>query len=245
MRELALRYLTSGRIQVSDVWIMGYGGIGKALHELFNNNGFEVKIFSSKTHSDLDYSQVIDLTSEKQVCKLFEGVDSLPDIIINTCGVLHSKSKQPEKSIAQFNHDWFLKSIDINVLTNVWLLKEVTKKLTRKMDLVYCAFSARVSSISDNRLGGWYSYRMTKSMLNMLVKNTSLEWNLKAPKAKIFSYHPGTVDTPLSLPFQKRLNPEQLFSTETAADYFYKVLQTLKKEHHGEIMDWQGKIICP
>jgi NAD(P)-dependent dehydrogenase (short-subunit alcohol dehydrogenase family) len=224
---------------------MGYGGIAKAIAPLLKSKGFDVQIFSSKEHDALENCNQVDLTNEEEVQYLLNQVECLPDFIINTCGVLHADKQLPEKGISQLNHTWLLHSIDLNVLTHLWLLKGITKKLTPKSKLVYCAFSARVSSISDNRLGGWYSYRMSKSMLNMLIQNVSLEWRLKAPKTNIFAYHPGTVETPLSLPFKSRVKPESLFSPKLAAEHFYTVLSQIKQCHNGLILDWQGKIISP
>ena len=100
-----------------------------------------------------------------------------------------------------------------------------------------------MSSISDNRLGGWHSYRMSKCMLNMLIKNISIEWYLKSPQSIIFGYHPGTVDTLLSKPFQSRLKAGQLFSATDAASYFFDCMNTRSPEHSGKVYDWQQKEI--
>lgn len=106
-------------------------------------------------------------------------------------------------------------------------------------------FSARVGSISDNKLGGWHSYRMTKAMLNMLIRNIAIECRFKSPGSIIFGYHPGTVNTSLSKPFQSSLNGKSLFSAEQAANYFLNTIEKIKKEDSGFLFGWQYKQIKP
>lgn len=105
------------------------------------------------------------------------------------------------------------------------------------------SFSARVSSIGDNHVGGWYSYRMSKSMLNMFIKTLSIEWQRRFPHATVFGYHPGTVDTELSRPFHANVPAHKLFTPDKAADYCLSVLEQTSTSQTGQLFDWQGKKI--
>ena len=105
--------------------------------------------------------------------------------------------------------------------------------------------SARVGSISDNKLGGWYAYRSSKAALNMMIKNLSIEVGRRNKKAILVGLHPGTVDSNLSKPFQNNVPAEKLFSHETSVDHLLKVLFNLKLENTGKIYAWDGSEIEP
>ena len=103
--------------------------------------------------------------------------------------------------------------------------------------------SARVGSIGDNGLGGWYSYRGSKAALNMMLRCAALETRRVNPAAKILAYHPGTVDTPLSEPFQTNVAPEKLFSPVRAAEALDTVLSSLEADGELSYLDWRGETI--
>ena len=105
--------------------------------------------------------------------------------------------------------------------------------------------SARVGSISDNKLGGWYAYRSSKAALNMMIKNLSIEVGRRNKKAILVGLHPGTVDSNLSKPFQNNVPAEKLFSPETSVVHLLKVLFNLKLENTGKIYAWDGSEIEP
>lgn len=157
--------------------------------------------------------------------------------------MLHSNEQKPEKSLDQFNLEAMTNSLMINTMPAAYIAQGLTTHMPRNHPLKMITFSARVSSISDNKLGGWYSYRMSKCALNMLVKNITIEWNRSHPKAHIFGYHPGTVDSALSKPYQSNVKPEKLFSSDIAADHFIEVLSKLTEKQEGLLLDWQGKVI--
>lgn len=224
---------------MNDVWIIGLGGIGCAIKNVLEQQNIKVTGFSRKISPHLD------IRSEASVTQLIENTSELPDTIIITPGLLHDETHQPEKSITHLEKDWLFQNININVLPTLFFTKALTKRLKRTDKITIASFSARVSSISDNRLGGWHSYRMSKCMLNMLIKNVSIEWTFKSPNSIIFGYHPGTVNTPLSKPFQKQLKKDQLFSASKAANYFLDCLNTRTCEHSGKIYDWRKDEIVP
>ncbi len=221
------------------IWLVGLGGIGHAVKEALDKKALKLSCFSRQGDTPFD------IISEAAITELVDNAPSLPDALIITAGTLHDDHHGPEKTITALQSDWLHHSIDINVLPSLFFAKALTKRLNRHHAITMASFSARVSSISDNRLGGWHSYRMSKCMLNMLIKNIAIEWQLKTPRSIIFGYHPGTVDTPLSKPFQQRVAKEKLFSSERAAQYFLECLNTRQTEHSGKLYDWQMKEIMP
>ena len=223
-----------------NTWIVGLGGLGRSIKQQLEAQGHELSCFSKNSYKD-----AVDINSDISVNNYINQVASLPDNLIITCGMLYNDIHMPEKSLKNLNKVWLLESIEANVLPALYFLKAINTKLTRTQNIKCAIFSARVSSISDNRLGGWYSYRMSKCMLNMLIKNTAIEWQVKAPNATVFGYHPGTVDSHLSKPFQKNLTPAQLFTSSQAAEYFISCLQTRNPSHSGKLYDWQQLEITP
>lgn len=226
--------------------ILGGGGIGEALASLLHERGNEVLVISRsavKKFIGVKY-HCIDLTKPEAVGELKDCLTQFqPTHIINTIGVLHDSNHQPEKSITRLGVDWLNESINVNVMPTVYLVQALQSILNRRYCLKLLVLSARVSSISDNRLGGWYSYRMSKACLNMLIKNISIEWHRQYPKSMIVGYHPGTVDTSLSKPFQSNVPKEKLFSPQTASEYLLEVFAKLDLTDSGKLYDWQGQLI--
>ncbi len=101
--------------------------------------------------------------------------------------------------------------------------------------------SARVGSISDNHLGGWYSYRISKAALNMFTKTLSIE--MKKHQCCVISLHPGTTDTDLSKPFQKNVKPIKLFSTSYSVEQMLNVISTLDMSKSGKFYGYDGSEI--
>jgi len=218
--------------------IFGYGGIGSALVEKLLERGEDVLVVSQNVKPPSHKITTISFDN------LYDALqDKLPDYIINTIGILHDSEHQPEKNINQLNLKWLEESIVVNVMPTASIAQSLAKVMKPDTALKMMSISARVSSITDNRLGGWYSYRMSKAALNMLIKNIAIEWARQYPKAAIFGYHPGTVDTPLSQPFQSNVPKEQLFSPQKAANYLLEIFQRLTVEDSGNLFDWEGKKI--
>lgn len=221
---------------MTDVLVVGYGGLGKAIADCYATIGLEPTVLSRQEIHD--YPTIV-----------WQGLDdwlqkNKPRLIINTIGCLHDSKHMPEKSILQLDQEWLQTSMLVNVWPSVKLLQAISPLLKASWHLRMVCLSARVSSISDNHLGGWYSYRMSKCALNMLIKNAAIEWARQSPASWIIGYHPGTVDTDLSKPFQTRVPDHQLFSTQQAADYLYEVIEARTVADNGLLFDWQGKLIA-
>ena len=110
---------------------------------------------------------------------------------------------------------------------------------------VFAALSARVGSIGDNKLGGWYGYRAAKAALSQLIRTLAIEERRRNDRSIVVGLHPGTVDTALSKPFQANVRPDQLFAPGRAAVQLLDVIDGLKAPDSGKVFDWEGKEVAP
>ena len=125
----------------------------------------------------------------------------------------------------------------------LWM-KHLTNYLSKlKNTCVITCLSARVASINENELGGWYCYRASKAALNMMFKTTAIEFKRRAKTTKLVLFHPGTTDTPLSKPFQKNVPKGKLFSPEFVASKLSEVIETRHIDGNVDYIDWQDKSI--
>jgi len=128
----------------------------------------------------------------------------------------------------------------INTIGPALVAKHFLPLLSKDRKAVFAALSARVGSISDNRLGGWHAYRASKAALNMMIRTLSIELARQKPKALCVGLHPGTVDTDLSKPFQARVAKDKLFSPAHSARCLLTVLDGLGPEENGGVFAWDG-----
>lgn len=163
-------------------------------------------------------------------------------------GILHGKNIQPEKNLKALDPASMMEVFRINcVIPSLWvraLLPVLKGKTKGQQQCVLTAFSARVGSIADNHKGGWHSYRTSKAALNMMLKTAAVEYARVAPMVKLLSFHPGTVDTPLSEPFQKYVEAEALFTPEFVANRLIEITDSLSADGALSYLDWQGKAIA-
>ncbi|BDX08170.1 SDR family NAD(P)-dependent oxidoreductase [Planctobacterium marinum] len=166
------------------------------------------------------------------------------DLVISTIGVLHDEANSitPEKKLEDIGENALSEYFRINsILPALWLKGLVTKINPEHSNIVF--FSARVGSISDNGLGGWYGYRASKSALNMLLKTAQIEYQRRAKGCNFIAYHPGTVDTRLSEPFQRNVKPEKLFTPEFTVERLFAILSSPPDSPPPWYLDWQNKPI--
>lgn len=158
-------------------------------------------------------------------------------------GFLHDQHCTPERRFSALDPDCFQRSMRINVLGPLMLLQELMPLLPVRERSRILLMSARVGSIADNRLGGWISYRSAKAALNQAIKTLSIELQRTHPECVLTLFHPGTVDTALSAPFQRNVPADKLFSKERAAQQLNDVLHARNTPRAHLFVDWAGQSI--
>lgn len=223
------------------------GGIGSAFLNAFQQDD-NIETIYAFSRSALDKTDpktkpaALDYSREDSVAK---AVRELPadvtfDLIVIAAGLLHDQTLQPEKSLKGIDLDNFTKVFAANTFGPALVAKYFLPRLKKDSRAVFAALSARVGSIADNRIGGWYAYRSSKAALNMIIKCASIEMGRRYKKSVIIGLHPGTVDTALSEPFQGHVKPEKLFTPEYAADCLIKVINKAGHEDSGKVFAWDG-----
>ena len=235
-----------------NIVIIGSSGtIGSSLVNIYKKN-LEDNIFAfSRGYNFMhasnvvqDHINILDEESiENTVAKYFK--ENSIDILIVATGLLHNDALFPEKSIRDISLEKFQKLFSINTIAPALIFKHFINSISREKRTILAAFSARVGSISDNKIGGWHSYRASKSALNMIIKNFSIEIGRKYKKSIIVGLHPGTVDSKLSKPFQKNVPSEKLFTGEYSASKIIKVLEDLNIEDTGKCFDFNALEVYP
>jgi len=165
-------------------------------------------------------------------------------LLINCIGMLHSEAVQPEKSIRYVDAHKLQQAMAVNSLPTLLLAKHLGPLLKSNTPCLFSTVSARVGSIGDNRLGGWYSYRMSKAALNQALKCLAIEWKRSARNVIVVALHPGTTATALSEPFQHNVPVGKLFSTEQTADMLLQVLDSLQVADSGKFLAYDGSEIA-
>ncbi|MEM9090145.1 MAG: SDR family NAD(P)-dependent oxidoreductase [Cyanobacteria bacterium P01_F01_bin.53] len=161
-------------------------------------------------------------------------------IVINCVGLLHNEQQQPEKALRQLNTENLVNYFKVNSIGPALLAKHLMPLLKHKSPSIFATISAKVGSIGDNRLGGWYGYRASKAALNMFLKTAAIEYSRRTPNTTLIILHPGTTNTQLSKPFQRGVSPEKLFSTERTVSQLLTVLSNVTPEDSGEFFSWDG-----
>jgi len=186
-----------------------------------------------------------DLENEASISAAAETItrDGPLDLVIVATGLLHAEGVEPEKSWRALQADGLLRAFAVNAVGPALIAKHLLPRLARQGKAVFAALSARVGSISDNRLGGWHAYRAAKAALNMLVRTLSVELGRSHPQALCITLHPGTVDTALSAPYQRGVSPERLVTAEFAAGRLLRVVDGATSKQTGLMLDWSGSAI--
>lgn len=166
-------------------------------------------------------------------------------LILNVAGVLHGAGFSPEKKLGHVQPESLRHAFEVNAFGPLLVAKHFHGFLRHGRPSVFASLSARVGSISDNRLGGWYAYRGSKAAQNMFTKNISIELARVAPHAIVVGLHPGTVDTDLSKPFQRNVPEKQLLPPRESVAALLQVIESLDREDSGKIFDFRGKEITP
>jgi len=175
------------------------------------------------------------------VSKILEQCEHL-HLVISTLGILHQDGAKAEKALSQLTLASLQATFATNTFAPILLLKHLLP-LLRKQPATFVALSARVGSIGDNRLGGWYSYRASKAALNQLLHTASIELKRLNPAATVLAIHPGTTDTQLSQPFQGNVPEGQLFEPAFSADRIIELIGAHGADDSGSFWAWDNKPI--
>lgn len=198
-------------------------------------------LFGSKLHL-----QSLDVTSDKSMQDFGRMLARQPagiELAIHAAGLLHDDTIKPEKSLSQCNPAHLMRMFEVNSIGPLMVASALLPTQGRDHRFTFAALSAMVGSIGDNRLGGWYGYRASKTALNQFIKTMANECRIKHPRAAIVAIHPGTTDTDLSRPFQKNVRPGKLYSPEQTAWRLLDVLESIDETRSGEFFNWDGSTI--
>lgn len=224
------------------------GGIGAALLAQLDASSQVSHIFALSRKAQPYPSHKIesltfDFTDETSVASVAADLkDKGPfDLIILATGHLHGPDISPEKSMRAISIEGFEKNFAVNTIGPALTAKYFLPLMRRDQKSVYAALSARVGSISDNRIGGWYAYRASKAALNMVMKTLAIEHARRFKDCIIIGLHPGTVDTALSKPFQGNVPEGKLFTAEDSASKLLSVIDNAAMPDSGHLLDWAGQ----
>jgi NAD(P)-dependent dehydrogenase (short-subunit alcohol dehydrogenase family) len=220
------------RSDVGQVWALARNARSAGLEELAQRYGARLQTVSLDA---LDEAALAAFSSELQQ----RGIRL--NLLFSCIGLLQGEGARAEKALTQLTLDGLQASFQRNAFAPLLLLKHCLPLLRGQHPCCVAMLSARVGSIGDNRLGGWYSYRAAKAALNQLLRSASIELRRLNPQSCVLSLHPGTTDTGLSKPFQGNLAAEQLFSCALTARRLLAVLASKTPEHSGSFWDWNNQ----
>lgn len=226
------------------------GGIGAALvSALTASNRYTRVIAAARQQPEtlpagVDYHP-IDIADPASIEAAAARIDTPLTRVVVATGILHDDVGGPERSLRDLDADRLEHLFAINTIGPALALKHFTPLLARDAPSAIACISARVGSISDNRLGGWYGYRASKAALNQIVRTAAIELARIRPQAVCVALHPGTVDTDLSKPFQRGVPPGKLFTPAHSAGRLLTVLDALTPAQSGRIFAWDGAEIAP
>ena len=216
------------------------GGIGKSIFEAVEKK----KNYSNTFGFNKKKDPIINICSEESIMEIAKNISyekKKIGLLFIATGFLHDNVKFPEKKIGDINTDFIQKNFLINTIGIALMLKNFGPLMDHNTQSLVVCLSARVGSIEDNYLGGWYSYRASKAALNQIIKTAAIEYKRKKSLLTLISMHPGTVKTKLSQPFA---NPNRkMFSTDEAAEKILKTLSEVDLTYSGKLIDYDGKII--
>lgn len=235
----------------SAVVVGATGGIGRALVAALLAEGEVGAIHALSRSGEAFPGQVeagrLDLEDEGSIAAAAERIGRTGPVglVLVATGVLHGPGLAPEKSWRALEADSLARAFRINAIGPALVAKHMLPLLPPRGRAVFAALSARVGSIADNRLGGWYGYRASKAALNQLLRTLAIEAARTRPDAIVLGLHPGTVATGLSAPFQAGVAAERLFTPAEAAGHLLRVVRAAKPADSGGLYAWDGSPIPP
>ncbi len=244
-----MTHYTTNTAAVKQVAILGASGaIGNALVRGYQQQpNTRVRCLSRSQPYNIGREDFIqaDITDEATLIAAAQALKQYPplDTLIVATGALHNERMQPEKSLRKFESEAFLESIQVNTLGPALALKHLLPLMDKHSASRCAVLSARVGSISDNRLGGWYSYRSAKAALNMFIRTAAIELARTHKRSVLVGLHPGTVDSELSKPFQRNVAADKLFTPSYSAECLIEVLSCRTNADSGQVFAWDNSPI--
>ena len=230
------------------ILIFGDGGLSNGFIDNFSNDPTVTEIYytsrkqgfnENRTGIHCVYFDFDEFLKNESIDSIESILNKKPNVIIFATGILHSEKFMPEKKIQEVELANLYTLFNINAFVPFLILKKLIRFYGRNDRVLFGFISARVGSIEDNRLGGWYSYRASKASLNMLIKTASIELKRTHPEFSIKILHPGTVDTNLSKPFAKNSNYKIMSPNESTE----KMIKVLFGDGEGLFYDFNGNEI--
>lgn len=226
--------------------VVGGGGIGRALLDALKRLAPELEVHLATRNPRAAGEIRLDLCDDASLGALSQhALQHLRRLrlVLNTAGLLHGPQLHPEKRLSSVTRSQLRQSFELNAYGPILLARSLEPALARDVPSHFASLSARVGSISDNRLGGWYGYRAAKAAQNQLLHTLAIEWSRRLPLCCVSALHPGTTATALSEPFRSSVPPNRLFTPEQAAEALLAVLQHLGPEQSGRFWAWDGSAI--
>ena len=242
-----LNYLST----LKNVAIFGASGaIGSTFVDVFSSIDSIENIYAfSRSNASFSSQKVVNTTFDYlDESTLINAKDSLSssvafDLILITTGMLHSNNIMPEKSLSEFDSEKAQSYFLQNTIGPGLVFKHFGSLLNKQSPSIIAALCARIGSIGDNRLGGWYSYRASKAALMMMIKSASIELKRKNSNAICVGLHPGTVDSKLSQPFHKHIKQSMIITPEDSVSQLIQTLSSITLQDTGLQFAYDGEQI--
>lgn len=240
---------------VSALVIGGRDGIGGAIAQALLSDPLTVAVtvtsrdpewVAEPTSDSRLHRRLLDVTKTDQIQGLAEELRHRQaglNVILNCTGVLHTEGFGPERSWRHLDMDTMQQVFAVNTFGVALTVRYLLPLLPRDRRAIFASISARVGSIGDNRLGGWYSYRASKAAQNMMIRTGAIEAKRARPNLICVALHPGTVRTALSDPFTKRKAADELFTPSESGQHLIDVLSGLSSKDSGYHFAWDGERI--
>ena len=219
--------------------VIGTGAIGQALVAQLQGRYSQVLALGRRSEPAIHFEDEASIAAAAHwSTEQCEGAGAPLRLLLVSSGFLHGAAGQPERSLKELQPGYLAHSFLVNALGPALLMKHFLPLLPRQGPCKAVFLSARVGSIEDNRLGGWYGYRAAKAALNQLVKTASIEQARRNRQSSVVALHPGTVDSPLSAPFSK--SGLEVRSPAVAAGQIVQVIEDLDAASTGGFIDYRG-----
>jgi NAD(P)-dependent dehydrogenase (short-subunit alcohol dehydrogenase family) len=252
-RNILMKLASKLEAPISAIIVGASGGLGNAfVRALLEEPSTQTVMAIARREVEWDDSRVVgvpmdieDEASIERAAKLCAPLGPF-NLLINAVGLLHGPNgARPEKGLRDLSAARLAKLMAVNAIGPALVMKHFTGLMERDTPAIMASLSARVGSISDNQLGGWYGYRAAKAALHQFVRTSAVELAIKRPKLTCVALHPGTVRTDMSQPFLASYTANEIFAPDFAANSLLDVLADLTPANTGRVFAWDGQEIVP